>query len=223
MPRPAKHARMPDPTSVRERLRHVYWLGGGSCAGKSTVARRLADEYGLHLYATDDTMAEHGRRSAPEESPLLHEFIAMDMDKRWVDRSPATMLEAFHWFRGEGFGLIIDDLLQIPTDIRVIAEGFRLLPSLVKPLLLASNHAIWLLPSPEFRKGVIEQRGWPRSGFLARTSDPERALQNLLERDRMFTDRLREQTEDLGLPAIEVCPAMDAPDVTRTVAEMFGL
>ena len=147
----------------------------------------------------------------------------MDMDERWVSRTPATMLETFHWFRGEAFDLIIDDLLQISTDTGVIVEGFRLLPSLVKPLLLATNRVIWLLPSAEFRENVIEQRGGFRSGFLAKTSNPERALENLLKRDRMFTDRLRYQIKDLGLSSIEVNPAMDTADVTRAVAEMLGL
>jgi hypothetical protein len=91
-----------DVATLREQLRHVYWIGGGSCAGKSTIARRIADQHGLHLYATDDVMAEHSRRSKPEDCPLLHQFIAMDMDDRWVNRSPTTMLDTFHWFRGEG-------------------------------------------------------------------------------------------------------------------------
>ena len=105
-------------------------------------------------------MAEHSRRSTPEDSPLLHEFIAMEMNNRWVNRSPATMLETFHWFRGERFHMIIDDLLRIPADVRVIVEGFRLLPHLVKPMLSALNHAVWLLPSPEFREAAIERPRW---------------------------------------------------------------
>ncbi|RZS43701.1 hypothetical protein EV193_102682 [Herbihabitans rhizosphaerae] len=32
---------------LAERLRHVYRIGGGSGAGKSTIARRLADRHGL--------------------------------------------------------------------------------------------------------------------------------------------------------------------------------
>jgi 2-phosphoglycerate kinase len=218
-----KRGGTPDPTLLLEALSHVYWVGGGTCAGKSTVAHRIADQYGLHLYATDDVMAEHSRRSKPEDSPLLHEFIAMEMDDRWVNRSPATMLETFHWFGGEGFNMIIDDLLCMRTDVRVIVEGFRLLPHLVKPILSASNHAVWLLPSPEFREATIERRGGRRSGFLAKTSNPERALQNLLERDRMFTDRLRNQVEHLELRAIEVNTAMNESDSANLVAKIFGL
>jgi hypothetical protein len=90
----------------------------------------------------------------------------------------------------------------------VIVEGFRVLPHLVKPILPALNHAVWLLPSPEFRQSTIERRGGSTSGFLAKTSNPERALQNLLERDRMFTDRLSKEVENLELRAIHVNTAM---------------
>jgi hypothetical protein len=120
---------------LRARLQHVYWIGGGSGAGKSTIARRLAARHGLRRYATDDVMADHATRSTREDSPFLGEFAATGMDQRWVNRSPDTLLETFHWFQGEGFGLIIDDLLRLPAEPGVIAEGFRLLPHLVKPLL----------------------------------------------------------------------------------------
>jgi len=121
--------------ALRERLRHVYWVGGGSGAGKSAIARRLAARHGLRLYATDDVMADHARRSTRADSPFLSEFAAMEMDERWVSRSPEIMLETFHWFRGEAFGLIVEDLLRLPAQPAVMAEGFRLLPHLVGPLL----------------------------------------------------------------------------------------
>jgi 2-phosphoglycerate kinase len=212
-----------DAATLCEQLRHVYCIGGGTCAGKSTIARRIADQHALQLYATDDMMAEHSRRSKPEECPFLHQFIAMDMDERWVKRPPTTMLETFHWFRGEGFNLIIEDLLRIPTDFRVVVEGFRVLPQLVKPVLSASDHAVWLLPSPEFRQATIERRGGVTSGFLAKTSNLKRALHNLLERDRMFTDRLRKEVEDLELRAIQINAAMAEEDSANIVAKIFGL
>jgi hypothetical protein len=202
---------------------NVYWIGGGSCAGKSTVARRVAAQHGLRVYATDDVMAEHARRSSPEDCPLLHRFMAMDMDERWVNRSPEVMLETFHWFQGEGFNFIVEDLLRLPREPAVIVEGFRLLPHLVEPLLSAPNRAAWLLPTPAFRQAVVESRGGPAWGFLAKTTNPERALRNLLERDRMFTDILREETAGLGLHAIEVDPATTEDDLARRVMDVFGL
>ena len=145
--------------ALQEQLQHIYWIGGGSGAGKSTVARRIADKHGLRLYSTDDVMADHARRSSPNDCPLLHQFMVMDMDQRWLERSPKTMFETFHWFRGEGFNLIIEDILSLPCEPGVMVEGFRLLPHLVKPLLSESGRAIWLLPTPGFRERVIESRG----------------------------------------------------------------
>lgn len=209
--------------TLRGQLRHVYWMGGGSGAGKSTVARRIAARQGLRVYSTDDAMADHARRSTNEDCPLLHTFLAMDMDERWVNRTPETMLETFHWFRGEGFRLIVEDLLRLPRRPGVIAEGFRLLPRLVEPLLSTPARAVWLLPSPDFRQAVVERRGGAAWGFLARTTDPERALRNLLERDRMFTDILREEAARLDVPAIEVNGTLTEDDLVRRVTDVFGL
>jgi len=207
--------------ALRAKLRHVYWLGGGSGAGKSTIARRLATEHRLQLYATDHVIGDHGSRIGPDDGPSLIEFIAMDMDERWVNRTPETMLETFHWFRGEGFQLMVEDLLDLPTDPPVIAEGFRLLPHLVAPLLDVPGHAVWLLPSPDFRRAAFESRGslWTIAG---KTTDPERALSNLLVRDRMFTDRLRQETTRLGLAAIEVDSTLTEDDLAGQVAKAFG-
>jgi 2-phosphoglycerate kinase len=220
--RPERHGETAEARALQARLEHVYWIGGGSAAGKSTIARRIAARYALHHYATDDVMSDHASRSTPEDSPFLSKFVAMDMDERWVNRSPETMLETFHWFRGEGFGLIVEDLLRLPREPGVIVEGFRLLPHLVKPLLVVPGHAVWLLPTPDFRRAAFDSRGsmWTIAG---KTNDPERALRNLLERDRMFTERLYEETKRLELRVIEVDTTMTEDDLVERVTEAFGL
>jgi hypothetical protein len=149
--------------------------------------------------------------------------MAMDMDERWVNRSPREMLETFHWFHGEGFGMIIADILRLPREPGVIVDGFRLLPHLVKHLLAVRSHAVWLLPTPEFHRAVIDRRGGERWGFIARTSDPERALRNVIERDAGFTHRLYEETQRLGLNTIEVDLTMTVDELAGRVAEKFGL
>ena len=223
MAQPGKHeGGDPDSGSLSSRLRHVYWVGGGSGAGKSTIARRLATRHGFRLYSTDDVMADHSRRCSPGDCPFLTEFKNMSMDERWVNRSPQTMLETFHWFRGEGFGLIVEDLLELPPNEGVIVEGFRLLPQFVKPLLHHSRHGVWLVPSPEFRLAAFESRGSLRS-IAGKTSNPDRALSNLLERDRLFTASLRDTTKRAGLLVINVDGLMTESVLETQVATQFGL
>ena len=85
--RPERDEETADALALRAQLRHVYWIGGGSGAGKSVIARRMAARHGLYLYATDDVMPDHGSRCAPGDCPFLSEFAAIDMDERWVSRS----------------------------------------------------------------------------------------------------------------------------------------
>ncbi|MBX3011734.1 MAG: hypothetical protein KF832_09500 [Caldilineaceae bacterium] len=212
-----------DAQALQKQLRQVYWIGGGSGAGKSTIARHLATELGLHYYATDDVMADHAQRSTAESCPLLHAFIAMTMDERWVNRSPEIMLATFHWFQGEGFRMIVDDLLRLPTEVGVVVEGFRLLPAYVKPLLTDHNHAVWLLPTPAFRQTVFAHRGGIHWSFIGKTSDPERALSNLLTRDALFTRRLENEAKQLKLNVINVDSTLTVDDLTNQVKAIFGL
>ncbi|MDG6109727.1 hypothetical protein Daura_09225 [Dactylosporangium aurantiacum] len=210
-----------DAAAARARLRHVRWIGGGSGGGKSTLARRLGEERGWRHYATDDVMGDHARRSTAADAPLLAAFAAMDMDERWLLRPPEVMLETFHWFRGEGFGLIVEDLLALPERPIVVVEGFRLLPELVQPLLTRPEHAVWLLPTPAFRRAAFERRGslWQIAG---RTSDPEAALRNLLRRDELFTERLARRVHELRLPAIEVDATVGEEALTRRIGAVFS-
>jgi hypothetical protein len=149
--------------------------------------------------------------------------MALDMDQRWLNRSPKAMLETFPWFQGERFEMIVEYLIAIPPEPGVIVEGFRLLPHLLQPLLAVPTHAVWLLPTPAFRQAVFEGRGGSAWRFLARTSDPERALRNLLERDRMFTEILRNETARLELSTIEVDGSVTEDNLIKRVTEVFEL
>ena len=208
--------------AITHRLRHVYWLGGGSGAGKSTVARRLAASCGMRLYSTDEAMADHSSRCKPEDCPFLTAFKEMDMDERWLNRPPVLMLETFHWFRGEAFNFIIEDLLTFPADQGVIVEGHRLLPRLVRPLLRVRSQAAWLIPTPEFRLAAFTSRG-TLMDIAGKTSAPHRALDNLLRRDDMFTDLVEREAKEEGLSVINVGSAMTVDNLTSRVIGQFGL
>ena len=74
------------------------------------MARQLAADHGLRLYHTEP-LSRFVARADPGATPLLREFMAMDMDERWVNRPPEVMLETFHGFQGEEFDLVLDNLL----------------------------------------------------------------------------------------------------------------
>ena len=210
-----------DLAALPDRLRHVRFIGGGSGSGKSTIARRLAEEYALRLHQTEP-LSRYVERTTPHDAPLLHAFVAMDMDERWLNRPPDAMRDTFHGFQGEGFWLLIEDLLALPTAPPILVEGFTLLPRLVAPLLSHPHQAVWLIATPEFRRAAFESRG-SAYDIPRKTSDPERALENLLERDRLFTEDVAREAAALRLPVIGVDVGVSISELAARVSEALDL
>jgi|SRR5579872_2463067 len=90
------------------------------------------------------------------------------------------------------------------------------------PLLRQPNQGIWLIPTPQFRLSAFEIRGslWTIAG---NTGDPRRALDNLLRRDHMFTERLRFDAAEAGVPLVEVDGTLSEDMLDAHVATQFML
>ena len=117
---------------------------------------------------------------------------------------------------------MVEDLLDLPDETPVLAEGFVLLPRLVAPLLADQHQAVWLLPTPEFRLVAFDHRGstWT---IPSKTSDPDKALASLLARDELFTNEVRRQAAALDLLAVEVDGGRSIDELVQQVAELLRL
>jgi 2-phosphoglycerate kinase len=203
-------------------LDHVRWVGGGSGAGKTTVTRMLSNQFGVHHYSVDAMFSLHGERLRATAAPLFERFRQMSSDERWVQRDPVAMYHTFPWFHGEGFSLIIDDLKQMPTDRPILVEGFRLVPHLVRPYLSNPSHAVWLVPTSEFRRAAFGRRR-DADAFWMETSDPGRALANVLERDRLFSDEIVRDAAGSQLETLHIDGTQTVDSIVLELAARFGL
>jgi len=182
-------------------LRHVLWIGGGTGAGKTTIAKAIAKRHGLGCYDYDWQDARgHSERTSAERHPFRAAFLALSMDERWVLQKPELMAESTIGQFSERFEMVLEDLAAM--DARgVVAEGFGLLPELVAPHLISRAQAIFLLPTPATRERNYASRGW---AGIDGTSDHGRASRNKLDRDAMLTEHVRRTARAHNLATVEL-------------------
>jgi len=181
----------------------------------------LAERFGVNHYSTDAALTVHTERLGASEAPLLERLRSMSPDERWVQRDPTTMYATFPWFHGEGFDLIVEDLQAMPRDRPLLVEGFRLIPHLVAPHLSNPKHAVWLVPTPEFRRAAFSGRRGA-DAFWLQTSDPDRALSNLLDRDRIFSDEIVRDAFESHLEVLLVDGSQTVEIMVIELASHFG-
>jgi hypothetical protein len=123
----------------------VLWIGGPTGAGKTTVARRLVQRWGLRLYSADTRTWEHRDRA-----------VATGVEAAiWFERTPPAEraaapveLRQAMLLREVRASMVVDDVRALPATPLVVAEGDVLAPSLVDPA-----RAVWLDPSTDFQLG----------------------------------------------------------------------
>ena|SRR5437763_13274343 len=206
---------------------HVLWIGGAQWAGKSTVANLLAARHPVVRYAYDYHDARsHSRRARahPDRFPTFASFLAdldADPDRVWVDPSPLEMADRARSIFAERFEMVLDDVAALPDGVPVIAEGWGLRPELVAPQLADPAEAVFLVSSDDFRRRQLEGLERARALSTGGLTNPDRAQENRVERDRILAADVVERATALGLPLITVDGSRDAHAVTTMVEEQF--
>jgi len=180
---------------------HIIWIGGSTCAGKSTVAERIADRHGLAVYHVDHNEGSHAERATAQGLPVYERWLRMSLTERWAESPVDELIADTLAMSEERLPMILDDVTG--NGERVIVEGFQVYPWLVAPLLESPRQAVWLVCTPAFRRATHAAR--PHAWSMPnQTDDPERAQANRLERDDLIAEEVARRAGELGLKVIEV-------------------
>ncbi|MCI0391374.1 MAG: hypothetical protein MOB07_21745 [Acidobacteria bacterium] len=193
----------PDRGDLRQSIAHIFWIAAPSDAGKTTVARFLIQRRRWQWYPCD--LHEHNHlvaRADPVLHPNIYQTLGRSMYESWIQPTPQQLFEQVLATNDERFPMICDDLRLMPRRPPVLAEGPRLFPKLLMPVLTSPHQAIWMLPTEAFIRASQERRDKPSMRF--ESSDPERFRANFLARDRLLADHIRGEVVRLGLPHIEI-------------------
>jgi hypothetical protein len=100
------------------------------------------------------------------------------------------------------------DLAGLP-DVPTVVEGPQILPDLVPQ----GDQALFLDPTPEFQREVLEPRPMP-------SSDPARALGARLVKDRIHADRVASLAREHGFPVLVMDGSRDLVAEAESLLEI---
>ncbi len=200
---------MQDP---RRDFSHILWLGGSTCAGKTTVAKRLTAAHGLRVYQCDEAFEEHRRRARPDRHPGFRRLMDLSARELWslpVDEQVRSLLA----FYADGLEMILEDLRTLPAGGPVLVEGTGLLPGRIAALAGDPRKVLYLISTPDFRRRLYAERGgrvreMPESAFA---------------RDDELAQRRADEATALGLPVLAVDGTRTVEETAELAARSFGL
>lgn len=217
---------MSDQSNLASALSHVLWIGGSPCAGKSTIGHTIARTHVFLGYHLDPMSRNHMARRLAAGDAKLAAFLKMTMDQRWLERSEEELVQEVLESWATECRLAIEDLLAMPKEWFIVAEG-NFFPECLSPYLSSPHQAIWLVPTATFCEQIRRHRNAEQAkrraqhGVANEGSDPERRLRNLIQRDSWLANYVKQQAEKLHLPVYEVDGSHSLDEMTALVEKHF--
>lgn len=205
----------------------MRWIGGPPDSGKTTVAALMAEILGGEMYRQDAHELRHIREADPERYPRHAAFRrrledhaqAAFFEWLWLGATPAAMAADARANWEERIGLVCADLVALPSDRVVVAEGPGFFPAVILPLLADPRQAVWLVSTEAFKRASHARRG--KSAWRELVSDPERARRNHIERDLVMARMYRDDLDALGIPWIDVDGTVPPDRIADRIAGRF--
>lgn len=219
---------------VKESLNHVYWIGGGAAAGKTTISRLLCDEFGFTRFSGDKRWIEHWQTATVERNPIAHRIGSTlkqgDRFDWFFDRSGNEIADDYFEMARLEFEDAVDELLEMPRESPIVVDAFLGSPEFV--LTVAKRErAVFLTCTDDFSKKTWMSRtteGAP--GFLPMLrqqmdtcSDPQSARDNFIDSNVIESRFMADDCRRGGATLIVTGGEMTLEDAYAAVKTHFQL
>jgi len=204
-------------------MKHIYYLGGSPCAGKSTIAEMIAKKYGFQYFKVDELLIDFITRGSEDGDKWLKYISEMSLDQLWL-RDPIELNEEELLTYEKLFPYFISELDKLDRNTPIITEGAAFLPRLVNKLGVDKTHYVCMVPSRDFQIHHFKKRLpiWINN-YLSSCSDKEKAFNNWMERDVLFALSASEQARELNYATLVVDGSKNLDENLLFIESLFKL
>lgn len=199
----------------------IYYLGGGTCCGKSTATELLCEKYDMQLFKQDDYLFDYLEQLAATGHKIAAKQLSQSMEEMWLGTTAAEMCAEEMQLYAAMLPLSLASIAALPGQGNVLAEGAGFLPALIHNAGVDMRHYACIVPTTDFRRSEYAKRPWI-SQYLVDVSNKEAAFENWMERDALFSETALTQAQCLGY---ETYVVDGSEPISRTVCvleRVFG-
>ncbi len=204
----------------------LYWLIGGSCAGKSTICRALSARYDLPVYDMDEHIygSYMGAYSA-QRHPASTSWFSAPNPLQWIMGLTWQEFDALTCAAdAEVLDLLADDLATFDPQAPLLIDGGVWHASILAQAL--SPERIACIDTTEQERVRTWQQAEDRAemrGWMSQLPNPTEMWAKFLEHDRLVAQTIATESRENAI-AIFVRDEHPTPDdLARRIALHIGL
>lgn len=205
-------------------MQALYWMGGAPCAGKTTIAQIIAQEFGWRVLHLDRHVEDYLKRADPDRHPTLTEYNSLGL-QRFLSMTAQAQLARIWHMSAEWFGFLLEDALALPTDAPILVEGSNIRPRDVVATGVDLRRTVWLAPTEDFLLATYPHRGSWVQGVLAQFPQDQQIdiFDQWMQRDAAHAAQSLAQARQLGIRTFAVDGSTSLLENAEIVMKHFGL
>jgi hypothetical protein len=223
---PLDQALLDDARAILPNREQIYWIIGGSCTGKSTVAREIARSMHVTLYDMDAHFFGHTiDRFNMERHPASKTWFSAENPLAW---SLSLSWEAFDAMyraaNAECLNLFAEDLANSGTTQPLLVDGGITHPSVLVQLVPPRN--VVCLQMEEKERVRIWETAAERAEmkrWIRQLPEPDRMWRKFLYFDKMITQTIGRESREHGIPQLDRVNKSSVQAFASKVAGQLGL
>ncbi|HBS47320.1 MAG TPA: hypothetical protein DEA91_27780 [Paenibacillus sp.] len=207
---------------LKEQLKHVYWLNGGPCAGKTTMTKKFVEELGFQTLGDD--VLKYRPFTSRVEYPAL-QFPNPDLDwNKWFNKPVDEHCQWLFQIVEEMMDFFIIDLLTMPNDKPIIID-LGIMPERILPFIPEERMICFYTSDEEIERLYYfrEDHKMILDCINAYTINPEETIKHGNKSMVKFSNEIKKACTKMGIKTVERIPSMSVEEQFRLVREHFGL